>query len=138
MGEVLGKVQHFCGWLSVALKKQKIRDWSVRDFLARFFDRYLARDPDQSVWSGPDEEQHTENVPDALLPMMTADEDIRVRFRVAVINARLFTVPRHVGQSAVSLYNSIKEWYTVDLDEYAALRILIFSLTNIFSVTNAC
>lgn len=115
MGEVLGKVQHFYDWLSSALRKRKIRDWFVRDLLARFLDRYLAKDPDQSIWSSEDSEE--ENMPDALLPMMGSDEDIRVRFRVAVINARLFAVARHVGRSALSLYDSIKQWYTVDLDK---------------------
>jgi serine-protein kinase ATM len=132
MGEVLGKVRYFCDWLAGALKKQKIKDWFVRDFLARFLDRYLAKDPDQSAWSGPDDEkEHTEHLPDALLPMMTSDDDIRVRFRVAVINARLFAVARHVGRSALALYDSIKHWYTVDLDKYAARCIMISSLIDI-------
>jgi ataxia telangiectasia mutated family protein len=110
IGEVLGKVQHVCDWLSGALKKQKIKDWLVRDFFARFLDRYLAKDP-----------------PNALLPMMNSDEDIRVRFRVAAINARLFAVARHVEQPAAELYDSIKQWYTVDLDEYAANYLIMIS-----------
>jgi ataxia telangiectasia mutated family protein len=135
MGEILGKVRYFCGWLSGALRKQKIRDWFVRDFLARFLDRYLAKDPDQFAWS---DEEEPKNLPDALLPMMSSDEDIRVRFRVAVINARLFAVARHMGRSALSLYDSIKHWYTVDLDKYAAHCIMISSLIDSpFSVTSA-
>jgi ataxia telangiectasia mutated family protein len=128
MGEVLGKVQHVCDWLSGALKKQKIKDWLVRDFFARFLDRYLAKDPGQSTWSGQDgENANTEHLPNALLPMMNSDEDIRVRFRVAAINARLFAVARHVEQPAAELYDSIKQWYTVDLDEYAANHLIMIS-----------
>jgi ataxia telangiectasia mutated family protein len=129
MGEVLGKVQHICGWLSGALKKQKVKDWLVRDFFAQFLDRYLAKDPDQSTWSDQGgEEDLTECLPNALLPMMNSDEDIRVRFRVAVINARLFAVVRHVECLAVALYDSIKQWYTVDLDEYAVHYLIMPSL----------
>ena len=136
IGEVLGKVRHICDWLSGALKKQKIKDWFVRDFLARFLDRYLAKDPEQFAWSGSD--NAVQHLPDALLPMMTSDEDIRVRFRVAVINARLFAVARHVGRSALSLYDSIKQWYTVDLDEYAHHIMIIFLIDNLFPVMNVC
>lgn len=135
MGEVLGKVRNFCDWLFGALKKQKIKDWFVRDFLARFLDRYLAKDPDQSVWSGTDDED-TEHLPDSLLPMMTSDEDIRVRFRVAVINARLFAVARRVGRSALTLYDSIKQWYTVDLDNYERMLTRMLSLGNIMVVSS--
>ena len=135
MGEVLGKVRHFCDWLSGALRKRRIKDWLVRDLLAQFLDRYLAKDPNQSTWASADsDEEDAENMPDALLPMMGSDEDIRVRFRVAVINARLFAVARHVGRSALSLYDSIKQWYTVDLDKYASqLYHVPLSLTFLFS-----
>lgn len=118
IGEVLHKCQGFCDWLSGTLRKQKIRAWSVRDFFARFLDRYLSKDPEQLSWAGSDSiADSPDGLPDALLPMMTSDEDIRVRFRVAALNARLFGLPRHQGRSALDVYSSIKKWYTVDLDK---------------------
>ena len=139
IGEVLRKVRDFCDWLSRALRKQKIRDWVVRDFLARFLDRYLVKDPHQHTWSDSgSEEACPEHLPGALLPMMTSDEDIRVRFRVAVINARLFSVARHVGLSALELYSSIKEWYTVDLDKCESSSIVVLALMMSISAMSTC
>ena len=80
--------------------------------------RYLAEDPGQVIWSTalPDEELgavESEALPAAILPMLGADQDIRVRFRVAFDNASLFGFGRDPSQ----LYSEIKGWLTDDIDK---------------------
>jgi ataxia telangiectasia mutated family protein len=112
VGEMIGEL---CAWLAKALRKQKISTWTLRDALVQFLDRYLSLDPSQTYWSPTEEE----DLPTALLPMMTADHDIRVRFRVAVLNTRLFDLEVHTGQSPTTMYTVVQKWYTVDLEKYA-------------------
>ena len=112
--EVGGMVGELCAWLAKALRKQKIATWALRDDLAQFLDRYLSLDPSQTYWSSTEED-----LPTALLPMMTADHDIRVRFRVAVLNTRLFDLEDYTGHSPTTMYTVVQKWYTVDLEKYA-------------------
>jgi ataxia telangiectasia mutated family protein len=49
--------------------------------------------------------------------MLNMDQDIRVRFRAAVVNARLFTLARFAGQNSLDMYNTIKEGLTKDLSK---------------------
>ena len=112
VGEMIGEL---CAWLAKALRKQKISTWALRDALAQFLDRYLFLDPSQTYWSSTEED-----LPTTLLPMMTADHDIRVRFRVAVLNTRLFDLEVHTGQSPTAMYTVVQQWYTIDLEKYAA------------------
>ncbi|RDB20837.1 Serine/threonine-protein kinase TEL1 [Hypsizygus marmoreus] len=139
IGEALDKVKQICKWLSGALRKKKIRAWAVRDLIARFLDRYLLLDPTEAAWSIVDEQESNEvqEKPSVLLPMMGADEDMRVRFRVAVINARLFTFARRVRRPPPDMYNSIKQSYTVDLDNYEHMLTRMLSLGNIMVVSSA-
>ena len=107
VGEMVGEL---CAWLARALRKQKISTWALRDAFAQFLDRYLSLDPSQTYWSTTEED-----LPTALLPMMTADYDIRVRFRVAVLNTRLFGLEVH---TPTTMYTLVQKWYTVDLEKY--------------------
>jgi len=110
VGEMVGEL---CAWLAKALRKQKISTWTLRDALAQFLDRYLSLDPSQTFWSTT-----VDDLPTALLPMMIADHDIRVRFRAAVLNTRLFDLEVHTGISPTSMYTLVQKWYTVDLEKY--------------------
>jgi len=118
-GDVGEHLRTLCHWLSNMLKDNKIRSWKLRDGIARFLDKYLTHDPNQTVWSrGASEFQDMS--PAELLPMLGADEDIRVRFRAAVANARLFSVARTIGEDALQLYDNIKKCLTTDLYEYVS------------------
>ena len=115
--EVGGRVRELCEWLSGLLGSEErppFAAWTIRDQLAQFLDRYLVRDPTQASWSVEDNQACE---PIALLPRMSKYDDIRVRFRVAVINARLFTVAPHLGVSPLDLYDTMKRYYTLDLDK---------------------
>lgn len=133
--EVGDKARQLCRWRADLLRRNKIRSWKVRDRFARFLDRYLALDPLQVVWSiashdedGNDVEEGLEVLPAAMLPMLGADEDIRVRFRAAVVNARLFSIARSIEHDSLLLYNDIKQWYTVDIDKWVSCTSNLFLL----------
>ncbi|KAF8074865.1 hypothetical protein FPV67DRAFT_1475236, partial [Lyophyllum atratum] len=139
IGETLDKVRQLCDWLSLALRKKKIRFWAVRDSLARFFDQYLLKDPTEHAWFLEEDQEQTEGeeLPSSLLPMMGADDDMRVRFRVAVINARLFAFARRTGRPINSVYVAIKDQLTVHLENFEHMLTRILSLGNIMIVGSA-
>jgi ataxia telangiectasia mutated family protein len=143
IGEVLDKVRDLCAWLSGALHRRKIRSWMVRDLLARFLNIYLLKDPHQWAWEshGDNESEGQDDLsPIGLLPFMNSDEDVRVRFRAAVINARLFAVARIRQSSAMEMYKTIKRHYTVDIDKCVNLLHAqqCFCVTNKSIVMNTC
>jgi len=76
------------GWI----RKGTMSCWRARDHLICYLHHYLSLDPTESLWSsvrpgkppiGPEE------FPSHILPDLTADSDVRVRFRVGVANSKL-------------------------------------------------
>jgi serine-protein kinase ATM len=108
-----------CKWLTMNLKKERLTSWEVRDALARLYERYLILDPAQQYWLSDDDDSddRVDYLPSMVLPDMNSDEDIRVRFRVAVINAHLFEVAAHVGQDLMQLYHKVKGSHTTNINE---------------------
>jgi ataxia telangiectasia mutated family protein len=116
-------VGDFLEWLSQLIKKNSARSWKVRDAIARFLDDYLSHDPSQGFWnSEQDLSQNTnpvppDSLPSALLPLMAEDDDIRVRFRVASLNSRLFSIAQPVDVDPMVLYSSVLKHLTKNIDE---------------------
>jgi serine-protein kinase ATM len=113
-------VSDFLQWFSQLIKKNSARSWKVRDAIARFLDDYLSHDPAQSFLNAEqDLSQNTDpdSLPSALLPLMGEDEDIRVRFRVASLNARLLSVTQPFNVDLMVLYTSILGHMTIDTDK---------------------
>ncbi|KAF8634560.1 hypothetical protein AX17_004150 [Amanita inopinata Kibby_2008] len=142
--EVGDKIRQLCEWLSGALRKKKICSWLARDSFARFLDEYLAKDPTQNVWSVPDEQETDDEqkerlagLPGALLVMMNLDEDIRVRFRVATLIGRLFTVAHHVGLDALATYTDLQKHLTNNLDNFEHMITRMLALGNIMVISSA-
>jgi ataxia telangiectasia mutated family protein len=70
-----------------------------------------------------------------MLPGLGADEDIRVRFRAAVANSRLFTIARVVGQDPILLYDTIKRSLTLNILECALYSMLAsYTLLTLFTL----
>ncbi|KAG5647810.1 hypothetical protein DXG03_007732 [Asterophora parasitica] len=138
IGDVLDKFHDLFMWLAGALEKKKLRAWAVRDLLARFFDQYLVKDVAEHAWN-PEEEEESQlpQLPSSLLPMMGADDDMRVRFRVAVINARLFAVARHAARPNQQVYVAIQGSLTRDLASHELMLTRILSLGNIMIACSA-
>jgi serine-protein kinase ATM len=125
--EVGDDVRALCHWISSILRDGKIRSWKPRDYAARFLDRYLHKDPNHTVWAR--DSVDIESLPANLLPILGADRDIRIRFRVAVLNARLFSIARTVGQDALLLYDTIKRSLTTNLQKCVTIEVLLSFLT---------
>lgn len=112
--DVGGSVCDLCQWLSDILRAEKIRSWRTRDRVARFMQQYILEDPTQVAWTTPDSDEEPPSLPIDLLPMLGADRDVRIRFRVASSTARLFAVAH---EDPSELYMKIKGWLTNDIDE---------------------
>lgn len=112
-------ISTLCRWLSSILKAGKIKSWKTRDCVARFMHSYILEDSGQKIWSmiPSDEDSDPGSLPTNLLPMLGADQDIRVRFRVAYTNASLFSVARETGHDPTQLYAELKGWLTNDIDK---------------------
>lgn len=133
--EVGDHIRSLCVWISGMLKSNKIQSWRTRDRVACFLDRYLAQDPFQVVWSEGEDGGGTELLPAIMLPGLGADEDIRVRFRAAVANSRLFTIARVVGQDPILLYDTIKRSLTLNILECALYSMLAsYTLLTLFTL----
>ncbi|KAG6810767.1 hypothetical protein H0H92_010424 [Tricholoma furcatifolium] len=135
--ETLENVRQLCYWLSRAYRKGKIGSWMVRDSLARFIDQYLVHDATEDGWGLPTELEEPQWPspeqwsPSSLLPEFNRDEDMRVRFRAAVISARLFAHARHQHtRLARDVYFVIKENLTIDPEDYEHMLSRILSLGN--------
>lgn len=133
-GPVGRRVRELWGFFCKMLKSGKVRSWKIRDQLIRFLDTYLTQDPKQEMWTvygdgddDDDDDSDQENVeeddgisgkansspnrasPTAILPSMGMDEDIRVRWRAAVVNARLFTISRNTNGNQLELYTNVHD-----------------------------
>ena len=114
--EIGDKMRQLCGWLARNMMKKKFVSWKVRDFVSQFLARYIAQEPSESFWP----KEHTDkpvDPPSIMIPMLNMDEDIRVRFRASVVNARLFTLARFAHWNPLDMYNTIKEGLTKDLSK---------------------
>lgn len=122
-------LQDFYAWLSGLLVKRSCRSWVLRDAIARFLGHYLAEDPSQESWvkSSDDSPSDLQNgLPTSLLPRLNCDQDIRVRFRVAFINASLFSITHHFKQAPLELYELMKRFFPPRLEKQV-LSILCFA-----------
>ncbi|KAG6898619.1 hypothetical protein C0993_005642 [Termitomyces sp. T159_Od127] len=130
IGDTLGKFRQLCHWFSAALKDGRLKSWGVRDLFARFIDRYLIQDPSEQIWNGTIEDL----TPSCLLLALSQDDDMRVRFRVAVKAARLFAFARHAvpRRTTSELYLVIKNKLTIDLSKCVLVSCSLVFLMDSF------
>lgn len=119
--DVHSDLRSFYQWLSGRLKKHTFRSWALRDAIAKFLGQYLTEDPTQESWLNPDDfEQPNElrdHLPTSLLPRLHSDQDIRVRFRAAVLNADLFSICHHFRQLPLDVYEYMKSFFPPHLEK---------------------
>ncbi|KAG6854273.1 hypothetical protein C0991_008967, partial [Blastosporella zonata] len=143
IGDTLDRIRQLCHWLAKALMNGKIRSWGVRDLFARFIDRYLTHDASEQAWGASESESEDESdrdlPPSSLLPEMGGDDDVRVRFRVAVLNSRLFAFARRAEprRSTSDVYIRIKQKLTIVLEDYEHMLTRILSLGNTMIMASA-
>jgi ataxia telangiectasia mutated family protein len=78
-------------------------------------DSYLESDPNEVVWSMNSEgvEQSDVTLPSQMIPRLGADDDIRIRLKMAAINARFLSSAQ--SEDAVELYGRFKEPLSKDV-----------------------
>lgn len=136
MGE---HVQVLCGWISnmmeAAETKKKTTFWKIRDLVARFLAGYIAEDPSQTFWPTDYHDVEIKH-PLSTLLALNLDEDIRVRFRAAVLSASLFAVDHdeliHEYENLDGFYQLVRASLPRDLARYGPLSLIIVSLTRSF------
>ncbi|EIN09557.1 hypothetical protein PUNSTDRAFT_101425 [Punctularia strigosozonata HHB-11173 SS5] len=123
-------------WLSQRLSTGKIRAWRIRDRMAQFLGRYVSIDPSQQAISMGLDGEHGDSgdtaiLPSIILPLLGGDEDVRVCFRVATINAKLFSLMRSVSHDPMKLYTTIIASLCTDLIDYEKMAVRTLCLGNI-------
>lgn len=123
--EIRDRAYQLCQWVSSRLTKNKIYSWRVRCSFACFMGRYLEQDPQEAFWSvsggeeadGEQQNGDDDPIPSTMLPGLGADEDIRIRLKVAMINARSLSPARLGTQDATTLYGQFKEPLSTDTNK---------------------
>lgn len=118
--EIHDNIKHLYAWLSLLMKRQNCGSWALRDAIARFLGNFLSEDPSQDFWASEEHfDQHQDYqdcLPSSILPRLSGDPDIRVRFRVALLNAGLFSISHLFQRNSTELYGDMKRFYLNDLD----------------------
>ncbi|KAI0078689.1 hypothetical protein K474DRAFT_1706258 [Panus rudis PR-1116 ss-1] len=165
--ELVEYVQHILAWLlKVNTKPASRRSWLCRERLVRFIARYVVVDPEQVVWPAPElpadwnkevdiakkEEENedesmdvdNEDVPDvvAVYPVdwaaaMLKDNDIRVRFRLAVEIPRFFDVPGLIGDNTLETYTRYLLMMEREVAEYEHMMTRLIFLGNMMIISSA-
>ncbi|KAH7890803.1 hypothetical protein F5I97DRAFT_1975119 [Phlebopus sp. FC_14] len=131
-------VQVLCGWISGMTQatetRKKATSWKIRDLIARFIATYLVEDPSQSFWPADYHDHEVERPLDTLLNM-NLDEDIRVRFRAALLSANLFAIEQDVlmqqFENLDALYETLRKSLTRDLSKYEHMLTRTLCLGNV-------
>ncbi|TFK51797.1 hypothetical protein OE88DRAFT_1658419 [Heliocybe sulcata] len=136
-GGVASKVVELCQWLRDTLANDQIRPWKTRDRLACFFDRYILQDPQQAFWKAHAPQEPASMLPTALMPTLGADDDVRVRFRASILNARLFRFAYLNKYDPLPLYSSITDSLCKDLASSEHMLTRLLCLGNVMVVSSA-
>ncbi len=119
--DVRDQVQDLPNWLLKHHRKGKAKYRTERDAFIRFIDKLVFRQPHSLEWlllkenEGLSEEHLLTLLP---LKAWNEDNDIRVRFRVAILNARLFHALQHLDIYPSVLYTGIQGYFNeVEVDQ---------------------
>ena len=118
--EVLNKVRSLFKFYSDMIARKKVRSWRIRYAFSCFMSSCLNKDPWQKAWNAADVDC---SLPSELLPQLGADEDIRVRFKLATLSAKLLSPTNLAGKDASTVYLGLKEGLSTDLNQYAPILI---------------
>jgi ataxia telangiectasia mutated family protein len=112
--DVLNKVQFLFKFYSDMLVRKKVRSWRIRHALAHFMSRYLNKDPWQKAWNDVEVDCC---LPSELLPQLGSDEDIRVRFKLATLGAKLLLPTNLADNDASTVYQQVRKGLSTDLNQ---------------------
>ncbi|KAI9509667.1 hypothetical protein F5148DRAFT_1185674, partial [Russula earlei] len=157
--DTVDKVRNFFGWLLELVRvtddgdgkrsRTKVRCWKVRDAFVAFLARYMALDPFERIWTtrspspsvdvgdADSSHGHPLTLPSHALPTTNQDDDIRVRFRSAYVNATLFNLPRFHNDQPMVQYREIHANLCTDMTMYEHMLTRFLALGNIMVVSSA-
>jgi hypothetical protein len=108
-------------WLSEMLVTQKLLSWKARDKFTVLMSRYIALDPQQSVWSTPSSDDmdslSTEYLPGTMLVNLGTDCDVRVRVRAAEATAGVFRSLKYTDTNPMAFYQDVRAQLSIATDE---------------------
>ena len=122
--DLLDKVQFLFKFYSDMIVRKKVRSWRIRYAFSCFMSSYLSKDPWQKTWNTAEVEC---SLPLELLPQLGSDEDIRVRFKLATLNAKLLSPANLAGKDASLVYLESKEGLSTDLSQYVPILLQVIS-----------
>lgn len=112
--DVLSKVQFLYKFYSDMIARKKVRSWRIRYAFSCFMSGYLNKDPWQKAWNDAEVDC---SLPSELLPQLGSDEDIRVRFKLATLSAKLLSPTNLADKDASTVYYEVKEGLSTDLGQ---------------------
>ncbi|KAJ3512128.1 hypothetical protein NLJ89_g3702 [Agrocybe chaxingu] len=139
------KFQNLCHHFARCLRTGNIPSWRLRDSVAIFLGSYLSVDPSRAFWGEPIEpkkkyeeenEEPPARLPEELLRLLNNDPDMRVRFRVAAVNASLFSITRQLERTPVELNTWLKKSYSVDADQWEHMLSRMLAVGSIMVVSS--
>ena len=110
--DALCKVQFLYKFYSDMIVGKKVRSWRVRYAFSCFMSSYLNKDPWQKAWNDAEVDCC---LPSELLPQLGSDEDIRVRFKLATLSAKLLSPTNLAEKDAPTVYRELMEGLPKDL-----------------------
>lgn len=122
--DVLSKVHFLFKFYSDMIVRKQVRSWRVRYALSCFMSAYLNKDPWQKAWNTAEVNC---SLPSDLLPQLGADEDIRVRFKLATLSAKLLSPTNLAGKDASTVYLQSKGRLSTDLSQYVLTLAWVMS-----------
>ena len=90
----------------------------------QFLDKYLAADPLQESWKTTSEQDLSAS---EILQLLAQDDDIRVRFRIAITLPRLFGTTQGDGDALFDLYSEVRDSFSSDVDKYVIFPLSVLS-----------
>lgn len=116
--DISGKVYTLIKWFIESLRGGKLRSWRTRDTLGRFLEQYIRLDPSQRFLTDDDGiiMDGSETL-DSLIPFLTKDEDMRVRFTAARAVASLFSSDYAHINDPMAVYTNLREQLCIDLSK---------------------
>ena len=121
---VLNKVQSLFKFYSDMIVRKKVRSWRIRYAFSCFTGDYLNKDPWQKAW---DTAEVACSLPSELLPQLGSDEDIRVRFKLATLSAKLLSPTNLAGKDSSTVYLELKEGLSTDLSQCVPILAQVVS-----------
>ncbi|KAI0704256.1 hypothetical protein BC835DRAFT_810570 [Cytidiella melzeri] len=120
-------------------QEPRIISWRGRDSIVSFLEEYLAQDPAEIAWMSQSTEDGPKEdlCPHVVLPQLGSDDDIRIRFRAATANARLFYHANALGLLPIELYSAIRESLTTTTSHFEGMLTRFLSLANLIIVSSA-